>query len=184
MNIETEGQAASWYHGQILRIQHGKRNYEKRYLTDEQVLDLFNGEVVVEEKVDGKLKANTMKNYPQQKEFWMAEEIYSKTTVHDHIIKYTNAPHHIWLNSVLIVDGEPSVGRIQGCTNSLIYGTINIPDPTIGQIHMLLEAYARLSSHFGSLKIEGLVLKNYKKQKFGKWINEEFEDKIRESEII
>jgi hypothetical protein len=55
MNQPSPSQIASWYHSQILRIPHGKQNPSKRYLTDEQVLELFSGTVVIQEKVDGKM---------------------------------------------------------------------------------------------------------------------------------
>lgn len=181
--IETEGQAASWYHNQILRIEHGERVHTKRYLTDEQVLAVFDGEVRIEEKVDGKQKIVQMNSdYPRIREWWVCEEMYSKNTVHDHIIKYASAPHQIWLNLVRAVNGKPEIDDIMGTPNTLGYGTINLTDPTIEQIHELLEQFARLPSHYGSPKIEGLVLKNMKKQRFAKWVNEEFEDKIEESE--
>ncbi|MDD5454179.1 MAG: hypothetical protein PHW62_01585 [Candidatus Ratteibacteria bacterium] len=182
MKFESDGQAAAWYHNQILRIQHGKRTYSKRYLTDEQVLAVFDGEVRVEEKVDGKLSVRLRSTEHHCQEYWVAEEMYSKNTVHNHVIKYSGAPHQIWLNKILMEYGLPSITDILEKQNTLGYGTIKLKDPTIEQIHNLLECFARLPSHYGAPKIEGLVLKNMEKQKFAKWINEEFEDKIEESE--
>jgi len=183
MRFDSDGQAAAWYHSKILRIQHGKRTYSKRYLTDEQVLAVFSGEVRVEEKMDGKLNVTKMPSYyPDPQEYWVSELIHSKTTVHNHIIKYLKAPYQVWLNQILVVEGEPSITDIGGTPNTLGYGTLTLKDPTIEQIHGLLEQFSRLPSHYGAPKIEGLILKNEKNQKFAKWVNEEFEDKIEESE--
>jgi hypothetical protein len=49
---------------------------------------------------------------------------------------------------------------------------------TIEQIHHILDALSQSPSHFGADRIEGLVIKNYGKQLFGKWINDEFEDQL------
>lgn len=53
--------------------------------------------------------------------------------------------------------------------------------PLIDVIYKILELFANRQSEFGSKKMEGIVIKNYDKQKFGKWINDEFEDKIKNS---
>lgn len=181
--IETEGQVAAWYHSKILRIEHGKRVHTKRYLTDEQVLAVFDGEVRVEEKMDGKLNVTKVPTYyPEPQEFWVSELIHSKSTVHNHIIHYSKYPHHVWINKILVVDGEPTITDIMGRQNTLGYGTIILREPTLEQIHTLLNTFSQLSSHYGAPKIEGLVLKNMEKQLFAKWVNEEFEDKIEESE--
>ncbi len=180
--IESEDQVASWYRNKIPRIQHGKRLFNKQYLFDEQVLELFGGEVVIEEKIDGKLKVNHLQRYhPDPQEFSVSETIYPTDSVHDHVIKYTSAPHHVWLNKIFIIDGKPEF-RPMEYGSSIKYGTISLRTPTLEQIYMLLESFAGLQSHFGAPKIEGVVVKNYKKQLMGKWVNAEFEDKIRESE--
>jgi hypothetical protein len=179
IKLITEGQVESWYHSQILRIPHGKQNPKKRYLTEAQILELFKGKVVVEEKVDGKLKAYQMNTYYlENRAFWMAEILYSKNTMHNHIIKYKTEQRRIWLNEVWIHDNKPEFRHIQAQQNILIYGTIELRDATIDQIYMLLEAFSKLPSHLGVPKTEGLVLKNFEMQLMGKWINDEFEDKL------
>lgn len=189
--IETEGQAASWYHSQILRIEHGKRVHTKRYLTGEQVLEVFDGDVVVEEKIDGKLSSGNMNNYQVgYKEVWIKENLHPVNSVHPHI-KYSGKrvgdtihrpPASVWLDRVIVVSGEPHIEPMLYGSNALRYGTIRMSEPNLEEIYMLLNSFSKLSSHYGAIKIEGLVLKNYKKQLFAKWINEEFEDKIKESE--
>ena len=49
INNTTPSQIASWYHSQILRIPHGNQNPTKRYLTDDKLLSLFDGAVIIED---------------------------------------------------------------------------------------------------------------------------------------
>jgi len=187
----TEGQAASWYHGKILRILHGKQNHTKRYLTDEQVIEVFTGEVEIQEKIDGRLNCSLYRSEHDSQEFWLSEGIDSKDTPHDHIIKYSAAwrtlhqpktplSKHVWIDRVYIgYDGKPEfIPMLFG--SSLKYGTIRMSNPTIDQIYLLLEAFSKLASHYGSPVIEGVVCKNYEKQLMAKWINDEFEDGLHE----
>lgn len=170
------GQIMSWYHGKILRIPHGKQNPTKRYLTETQILELFDGEVVIEEKVDGKLNCHTYSEI-EILSWWLKEDIHSKTTVHNHIIKYSNIHDHVYLDRVYYMDGE-YIFEPMMFGNANKYGKIKLSNPTIKEIHHLLEAFSKLKSHYGSEKIEGIVIKNYNKQLMGKWINDEFEDKL------
>lgn len=187
MTLKTEGQVASWYHGKILRIPHGKQNPKKRYLTEGQILELFTGEVEIQEKVDGKLDCHLMSfDTPHQKEYWIKEVLHPKNSVHAHI-KYDgwnvggthhNAPKTVWLDTVFIgFDGIP-IFKPMLLGSPLKYGTVMTDNPTIEQIYTLLGAFAKLKSHYGSSQIEGVVCKNYEKQLMGKWINDEFEDRL------
>lgn len=54
----SKGQIMSWYHSKIPRIPHGTQNPKKRYLKESEILELFNGIVHIQEKVDGKLSCN------------------------------------------------------------------------------------------------------------------------------
>jgi hypothetical protein len=181
MEEYTIGQLMAWYHGKILRIPHGKQHPKKRYLTESQILDVFDGEVTIEEKVDGKLNCSVYSTGGLP-EWWLQEDVNSKNTVHDHIIKYTDVHTHVYLDRIIYIDGKYGNEKyvfhpmILGNTNK--YGTINLSNPTIKEIHTILETYSKLKSHYGSDKIEGIVCKNYEKQLMCKWINDEFEDKL------
>ncbi len=183
MKLESGGQIASWYHSKILRIPHGKQNPTKKYLNTEQVIEGFTGEVEIQEKVDGKLDCTQMQlDAPNQKHFWLSELLTQKHSPHDHVIKYKTNTNRVWLDTVFVgYDGIPEINPML-FGSPLKYGTVRLINPTIEQIHLILGAFAKLESHFGSPVIEGLVCKNYKKQIMMKWINEEFEDKIKESE--
>lgn len=175
MNL-TEGQIKSWYHGKIPRIQHGKRIYEKRYLTDEEVIRLFTGTVLIQEKVDGTPSATLLSD-----DQWLLEEnISGKHTVHKHVIRYRTPQKRIPLD--VVADMGSGVFHIQPyqhfMLNILDIATLKLEEPTIEIIHGVLEALSRQPSRFGSPAIEGLVIKNYVYQSMGKWVNEQFEDKL------
>ena len=180
----TPSQIASWYHAQILRIPHGNQNPTKRYLTDEQVIALFDGEVVIQEKVDGKMTwsdSYSLGGQDPREKCVISEDLTGKHTVHNHVIQYTDLPPNkrIVLDRIEYYDDDPhDVPTIKpaNAAYTLGYAKVKLSPPTIGAIHALLEMFAKSPSHFGSERIEGLVGKNYGKQLFGKWINDEFED--------
>ena len=184
----TGSQIASWYHAQILRIPHGRQTPTKRYLTDEQVIELFDGEVVIQEKVDGKMTWSITPSIDSPRIITIIEDLTGKHTVHDHVMKYTTLPYdkHIPLDNI---STEYTVTR-SGTTrrfkifpdrdsNVLDYAKVKLSPPTIGAIRALLEMFSKSQSHFGSDTIEGLVVKNYPKGKFGKWVNDGFEDGLK-----
>ncbi|MFH0869186.1 MAG: hypothetical protein V1839_03090 [archaeon] len=179
----TSGQVASWYHGKILRIPHGKQYPKKRYLNDKGILELFGGIVVIQEKVDGKQHCDGKLDCWQ-----MREDMTGKHTVHEHVLNYTNLPPNKMIFLDLIagdsLDNLRVLKEVEGAysTHDLDYATLYCKNWRIGQIYGILEVLASLKSHFGPEKIEGLVIKNYGKQLFGKWINDEFEDKLRTSD--
>lgn len=179
IGVITPSQIASWYHSQILRIPHDNQNPTKRYLTDAQVLELFDGTVVVQEKVDGNMaweKAG--------KSLIIYEDMTGKHTVHNHVMKYSDLPadKKIVLDMVnaSIETDFFNTNRIlkvvPASPYKLSYAFLTLKNPNIFNIHQILRSLSHSSSHFGSPCIEGLVIKNYDTQKFGKWINDEFED--------
>ena len=180
--LPTPSQIASWYHSRILRIPHGNQNPTKRYLTDQQVLELFDGKVVIEEKVDGKL--SWRESFKNNREIVcnMIEDMTGKHTVHDHVIKYNNLPpsKRILLDSAWYEEGRGYRVMYGRSHMQLLYCNLELISPTLGQIHEILGSIAQSPSHFGSPVIEGLVIKNYGAMRFGKWINDAFEDQLHE----
>jgi len=174
----TEGQIESWYHGQILRIPHGKQNPTKKYLTTEQILVLFSGDkIFLQEKVDGRIRAEKV----HSAQFNAFENMTGKQTVHKHVMSYTDVPadKKIYLDCIVIKNGKPYVSDTAVEYSKLNYAILtNCKGWNLEQIFSVLEAFSKLPSHFGSAEIEGIVVKNYEKQLFGKWVNEKFEDKL------
>lgn len=186
VDVPSLGEIMSWYHGKILRIQHGRRIYQKRYHTDEDVIDLFDGIVVVQEKVDDKLSIEEV----VKGEVWnIYGDISGKNTIHNHVIQYNDrhVKPKIYFNKVTysslgIEKGLkflPMIGETKNSEDDLTIAILNLRRPTIECIYSIIEPLSRLPSRFGNPEIEGLVFKNYKKQKMGKWVNEKFEDDIR-----
>ena len=177
----TPSQVASWYHSKILRIPHGEQRPTKRYLDDEQILELFDGTVAVQEKVDGKMAWEV-----EGSSLLIYEDMTGKHTVHNHIMKYKDLPADkrividmISANVITDFFNARSVFKVLPvCPQNLTYAFLTLHNPTIFYINQILRVLSNSPSHFGSDVIEGLVIKNYDKQLFGKWINYEFEDKL------
>ena len=176
----SEGQIMSWYHDKIPRIQHGKRIYGKRYMTDAEITRLFRGTVYIQEKIDGKLSST-----PLEDEQWIIEEdITGKRTVHDHVLKYKTHLPRIQLDIASLI--APDMLHFEPFNapmmDSITIAILRIEEPTVENIHRILDALSRLPSNFGLPIMEGLVIKNYPLQMMGKWVNEQFEDKIEGQE--
>ena len=181
----SDGQVMSWYHSKILRIPHGNQNPTKRYLTDKQIIEFFTGLIVIEEKVDGKQSIRNINNkYGNTWEIF--EDMTGKNTCHHHVMKYDKAklPYdqriildRVYETSKGLVFESPFVLGTKGFSQ-FTYAKLNFKTIDIKTIYNILDELSKLPSHFGSPVIEGLVIKNYDKQLMGKWINEEFEDKL------
>lgn len=184
----TTGQAMSWYHKKIPRIPHRiskNRLPGKEYLTDAQILELFDGAVVLQEKVDGHLSAeliNIDKAYQAHK-FRIYEDFSGKNTPHSHIMQYKypgtrkatlDEVIYDWIGKCYVFRAAPDCMLTRASFNFTDV-EISVPD-----IYVLLEGLARLPSFFHAPKIEGLIIKNYSRQLMAKYINIEFEDAITE----
>jgi hypothetical protein len=205
--MKTKGQLESWYHSHILRIPHGLFNPTKRYLNNEQIQKLFTGTVEFHEKIDGKMGSKIYLNiedskYNSYRITKMFEDISCKNSVHDHIIKYTDFTEgsHIIFDRIIEVEGyEPVIYPHHN--PKLQIGKLHFPiAPSISEIHQIMTILANRKSILGADKIEGIVIKNYgsiqsnysideisnnpslitdeSKTLMGKWINEEFDDKL------
>lgn len=180
----------SWYHSLIPRIPHGNQNPTKRYITDEELLDVFDGFVTIQEKVDGKQSILDLYGdggMTTLKSFLMLEDMTGKNTVHKHVMHYNELPatKKIIFDKVAVRELGLKDGEIQHelifdppVIDLLSYGRIILKSPSIEEIYALLEMFSQMKSHFGSKVIEGLVIKNYRRQIMAKWINDAFEDKL------
>lgn len=177
----SKGQIMSWYHAKILRIPHGDQNPKKRYLKDSEILELFTGFVHIQEKVDGKLSCGDFyidKNGLTRINLY--EDMTGKNTCHKHI-EYLSLPFtkKVYFDDVVIKDGKLLFTSVPSNLANLdllsgLGGMISTEE-----IYELLESLSKSESYFGRKRIEGLVIKNYEKQLMGKWINDEFEDHLK-----
>lgn len=181
MTLESKGQIMSWYHSKILRIPHGKQIPKKRYLKENEILELFDGVIHIQEKVDGKLSCGDLFYDFNLVKCGLYEDMTGKNTCHEHI-EYKNIPPNkrIYFD-YLIIKEVPIIIDVKDKLQLLDYAVIDGPKLSIDQIFVILECFSRSPSHFGRERIEGLVIKNYEKQLMGKWINDEFEDHLKES---
>jgi hypothetical protein len=180
----SKGQVMSLYHGNIPRIPHGDQNPTKRYLKQDEILTLFDSRYVhIQEKVDGKLSCEPGLQTPFVNGMDIFEDMTGKNTCHKHI-DYRELPPNkrILLDNVLVFNDHCEVYVPNQCELlPLDYCIIDGRHLRLEQIYDLLELISRMPSHFGRDRIEGLVIKNYTEQLFGKWINKEFEDHIAEN---
>ena len=139
----------------------------KHYLTDYEIELLLSKEVIIEEKIDGKLQ-----EYDKEGYFIFAEFMKYK-----HSIYYDDLPsYEIGLD---IYEGTKFLNYDEKC---IIFRELNIHTvpilyrgiANIGKIQEFIDK----KSNFSDMKQEGIVIKNYELQLFGKIVNPEFEDKI------
>lgn len=148
----------------------------KHYLTLKQVTELLDGNIVIEEKVDGKQSARKVNDYTV---------VWYEDTRYKHTIFYDNLP------SFDIVFDVERDGRFLNFTEKMNfcadYGLNRSPSIFCGrtsyeELLRYLPNLLNVQSIFGQSKIEGIVIKNYDKQLFGKIVNPEFEEEIDSGE--
>jgi len=145
----------------------------KRYLTSEEIDELLTGPVVVEEKLDGKLIELEDEGYA----------IFKENLKRKHTVAYTQLPK--WEVGLDIWDYQQEcfLGLSE---KQVVFGALDIPTPPIlfegvvkglGQLFDLLG----IESAFGALRIEGIVIKNYGRELFGKIVDPLFDREIDET---
>lgn len=168
----SASEAASYFHSKILRIPHEGSNPTKRFLPEEQILKLFNGNVIVQEKVDGKLsfKEDEHLNTYYSQEYYensfklysIEEDLSGKNTVHTHVKKYNRPPYsqRVPLDLVLVVEGyEPFI--LPYTDKKLNICMLRLDNPSLEEIYTHLQKIANRKSVYGDTKIEGLVIKKF-----------------------
>jgi len=148
----------------------------KHYLSLAEVEELLDGLILIEEKIDGKIGAEDREN--------LECRLFFELMKYKHTIPYLKLPSwniyfDVFLhnekrfadlevrNKILISLGLPVVRRIY-------YGKVNSYEELLEYLPKLLS----MKSVYGDETIEGIVIKNYQKQLFGKIVNPQFEEKI------
>ena len=163
----------------------------KEYMTDAKMWRLFDGEVVVEEKVDGHPIIILYGGYT----------FFCESLNIQHTVEYDNVPYSEggWPDMTVvyeIMEGEnqPPYSEGEGTGKWLsrsekeslchLVGAPVVPLVFKGQLEpqSLPKLAARLTS-FGSGTAEGIILKNLKTGVFGKFINVEFQRAIAEEAL-
>jgi len=151
----------------------------KNYMTNNEFIDLFDGIVVIEKKIDG---------HHEYK-----DEIYYENIKYKHTIHYDNLPKHIIDDNYLVplnMDNKlfNKISPIKYKDNELTLFHGNIKFELIFDfIEWLLNLHEDWSTNPDE-KIEGIVVKNYNKQLFGKisrfdWTGEINENHLRKQKI-
>ena len=129
----------------------------KRYMDIDEITELFKEDIVIEEKIDG--SSNFTKNGNEEYYF---ENIEFKHSVHyKHLPKYVRDCGLVILNKK--VDGQfIDVTNLKNSAPILFRGVFG------GDINKLLNRLMKKKSLWSDDFIEGIVVKNYNKQLFGK----------------
>jgi RNA ligase-like protein len=147
---------------------------KKRYLTQEETKELFEGKVIVQEKIDGSQECHRMQ-YDETKQYVLGGEDMKKR----HSILYTRLPAYWILWDIY----DPVAKRFLDSWDFLrvaVHAGIHAQVPILfgGETTLegVLEAFIRqpYRCKWGDENIEGVVIKNYEKQLFGKIVREEF----------
>ncbi len=140
----------------------------KAYIPEEEVKTLLSDEVVVEEKLDG-----------QQRWFDIGNlRIYYEDMSEVRKIRYESLPSEVIAFDVYdfrtgsFLDYERKIEVLESL------GMVLVPLLFRGRLESPEDAlkFLREPSAFGAPLVEGVVIKNYKKQLFGKIVNPDFDE--------
>jgi len=154
----------------IFRIPLGERIGRKKYLNEEEVKRLLDGEIIIEEKLDGKAVMNRIGEY----------EVYFEFMKWKHSIFYNKLPAWEILLDV-VKDGRvlPYDFKLEFARKHGFHAAPLIYRGRINNLQELVRFLDRKSA-FGEETIEGIVVKNYRNQVFGKLVRKEFYEGIEE----
>jgi len=148
----------------------------KHYLTPDEVKELFEGMVVIEEKIDGKIDGAGVEG----------KIVFFEFMKFKHNIHYKNLPSFkiafdVWDESkqrfLNLKEKQLFLGERGWFWARVIFWGKTSYKEFLNYLPKILE----MRSSYGEQKIEGVVIKNYGKQLFGKVVNPEFEKEIDES---
>ena len=136
----------------------------KEYMTEEQVYDLFDGDVVVTEKIDGS------HGYGSK----LGVGIYSENIKHKHTIHYNRLPTEVVRNNFTVILGfkwngiitkhNMEICNIDTCHPPVLFEGTIIKD----LVKPILKNFMNMESRWADDLVEGIVVANYDKQLFGK----------------
>jgi len=162
------------YHARIKRLPIGEIPKTRRPLmSQEEMKELLTGEVIIEEKLDGTL---VWYPYPEKSLDLFYEDLRIRHSVfYDQLPAYDIMLDVAKGNTIL----PPDTREQFGITPPLIEARSDMtPQRFIDNVNWYL---SRTSAYASESRIEGVVVKNYQKQLFGKVVNIEFYKGIEES---
>jgi len=152
----------------------GHKRRGKDYLVTDEVDNLLTGSVVIEEKLDGKLVELEDEGYV----------IFKEDLKRRHTVAYMDLP--AWEAGLDVWDPKLEC-FLDPDDKEVIFQALGIPVAPIlytGTIRSLGQVFDFLGrkSAFGASRIEGVVIKNYGKDLFGKVVDPLFDQEVDESE--
>jgi hypothetical protein len=164
----------------IVRVPFSQQ-HRKPSMTWEEFVDLVDGEIVIEEKLDGATYFIELDEEPDISFF--AEYLKIRHTVIYDKVPFSINPKFLWYVVFDVYDKKEKkfLDRKEKAEYAEVY---EFPMPRVlfrGKLkgnrtkkEKSISKLARRKSKFGPGLMEGVVIKNYEKQLFGKYINEEF----------
>lgn len=130
----------------------------KEYMTEEQVYDLFDGDIVITEKIDGSGKC----------EGFNGSLFFFEDVKYKHTILYNKLPKDMILRHCQVLLGYRYNGEIHRhesiCSPPILFeGKMNKD-----LVKPMLKELMKLKSQWSNDMVEGIVVANYGKQSFGK----------------
>jgi len=152
---------------------------KKEYLSPENLEKLLDGNVFVEEKLDGKITSINIRQYTSFEYF--GEDLHWKHNVFYNKIPISRIPFVVGID---IYDHDNGEFFEFKSTDFWAEGIPLVPVLLQGKNLKLNDILALLDSKsaFGDEQIEGVVVKNYDKQIFGKIVNPKFDNDVDDSE--
>jgi hypothetical protein len=153
---------------------------KKKYLNLEELEKLLDGKIFVEEKLDGKLTEINIDSLTSRGLRVFGEDLHWK-----HNICYNRLPVSSIPFVVIIDIYDPKRERYLSY-KQVFFDLTKTPTAPIllaGELDLneILEILESKSA-FGDQQIEGVVIKNYDKQLFGKIVNPKFDNEVDDSE--
>ncbi|MCX7945300.1 MAG: hypothetical protein N2746_12400, partial [Deltaproteobacteria bacterium] len=153
----------------------------KRVMSEEDFRELIDGEVVIEEKLDGATYCIEIEEEPNL--YFFGEYLKIKHSVSYDRIPIPEDSRFLWYvifdiyekvqKRFLTPDEKREYAEVYGFPIAPLLYKGKIKEEDISP-EDFIKKLARSISHMGPNLMEGVVIKNYQKQRFGKYINEEF----------
>jgi len=151
--------------------------YRKPVLSSTEIRLLFSDVVVVEEKIDGKQMQKEVDGYIIFFEYMRIR----------HEIRYTNLPCYEVAFDVYDSSTKRFLEIPEKYEIMKAYGFCYVPVLFIGEVSpeswkQTIVDLMRRPSYYGAPLMEGVIVKNYVRQLFGKAVNREFDEAVRGKE--
>ena len=158
---------------------------KKKYLNPQELEKVLDGEIRIEEKLDGKLTRIYSDPLPVISFAWFGEDLHYKHNIFYNKIPLSRTPFIIGIDVFSeaenkYVESRDSFFKIGDALPPFATAPVLLSGNNLklSDILPLLES----KSAFGDEQIEGIVIKNYSSQIFGKIVNPKFDNDVDDSD--